>query len=1065
MESKVKISSVLSKFSVISVDYNNSWKKRYAKEKFTSAMVTDLSGEELDKFLDRLREVDMYIQTNKSSAQGEKSTGEDLYWNVIRRVNSDVPKTRRSVVFGTTQNRRPVGEEAFANWSGFQVIDIDCKDPVVAQLIKEEAFRRLQHCPWFMASVLSSSGSGVHIYTCIEVDENLDPKILFNANFHHKLGMVYMAIRDRLFEAGYSAESIIKWLDWSMCRPQQGVFITADPKPYFSTKFYRDFIHVGFDYSGSWGDDDLEKFLRKHDDLVMHEEEFRAKAEVVALEGVDAGSYKHEERWKLANTLVAIYGKEEGLRYLTKVCRGTDAQELTGLCNTAYNHKKPINKWAVEKLNSDHGFHIVLEGADEEEIMEISSRVPDPNHLGVTETITFNITKDQFLGDILPDIESNLAHLNLIDAGPGLGKTEMIKRLAKKSRILMVMPYTSTIKSKVEQEEGWEYSYGSKKVNIQDSERVVLTLDKFSRLTASEISMAGFDYVVIDESHLLFLSEYRSVMKDVVNLIRNIEVTTILLSGTPSGEFLFFPGIRHIHVIKEESRAKTFDVITTVDQKNMLFYMARHIARDITEGHRVIFPTNRGSTFAQKVEAAVNYFLLYDHNRVEPVRLKYYKRSQVGSDWMDEINQEATINDLEILMCTSYLSVGVDIRDKYQFKVYFSEEYMACEVDQWANRIRNNDLHIKLFVARHDGEGNPKNLGKCEPLSFEEMETERMANEAILAIVNADIQKGEYGKSYNPLINGIISDSPFIIWDTKESRYVIDDTCYKLVSFERKYRKYSEQLPVLIQGMKCYGYQVSCKPMVEFPVEDTGIFTDVEDVCRNMISKLRGEQHELVTELLDEVNETNLVDFAEVIGGRREILIGKRWGVDDEGIMRGKDLEVFDKVVPILLSLTKRYDLEDSKKFFTFCRNKNGTYNFSAVQRLRVLSNILFNKEENLLHLDIDRFMEDCSEFVKKKTVTKEEIEEFVNTHADAYLKNLECPEQTVEKTRKSFDQLFRVLVERKRENGAYTITPVTILWQTRKEKEDEIREHLFDICTFIDPGVVVETYDFNKRE
>ena len=61
--------------------------------------------------------------------------------------------------------------------------------------------------------------------------------------------------------------------------------------------------------------------------------------------------------------------------------------------------------------------------------------------------------------------------------------------------------------------------------------------------------------------------------------------------------------------------------------------------------------------------------------------------------------------------------------------------------------------------------------------------------------------------------------------------------CYKLVSFERKYRKYSEQLPVLLQGMRCYGYTVSCQPMVEFPVEDTGIFTDVEDVCRNMISK------------------------------------------------------------------------------------------------------------------------------------------------------------------------------------------------------------------------------------
>ena len=1065
MEGKVKISSVLSKFSVISVDYNNSWKKKYAKEKFTHSLVTDLSESDLDKFLDRLREVDLFVMDNKSSSKGEKVTGERLYRDIIDRVNEGVNKIRRSVVFGSAGEARPVGDEAYDAWSGFQVIDIDCKDPVVATLIKEEAFRRLQHCPWFMASVLSSSGSGVHIYTCIEVDENLDKKVLFNANFHHKTGMVYMAIRDHLIEHGYSAENLISWLDWSMCRPQQGVFITADPNPLFSTKFYKDFIHVGFDYSGSWGDDLLEKFLSKHDDLILYEEVFHARAEAITPGEVLPGKYKHGDRWKFANTLVNLYGYEEGLRYLKVVCSNTPHHELVGICNTARNHKKPANKWAIEKLNSDHGFHIVLEGADEEEIMEISSKIADPNHLGVTETITFNITKDQFLGDILPDIESNLAHLNLIDAGPGLGKTEMIKRLAKKSRILMVMPYTSTIKSKVEQEEGWEYSYGSKKVNIQDSDRVVLTLDKFSRLTASEISMAGFDYVVIDESHLLFLSEYRSVMKDVVSLIRSIEVTTILLSGTPSGEFLFFPGIRHIHVIKEESRKKTFDVITVADQKNLLYYIARHIARDITEGHRVIFPTNRGTTFAQKVEAAVNYFLLYDHNRVEPVRLKYYKRSQVGSEWMDEINQEATINDLEILMCTSYLSVGVDIRDKYQFKVYFSEEYMACEIDQWANRIRNNDLHIKLFVSKVDGEGNPKNLGKCEPLSFEEMETERMANEAILAIVNADIQKGEYGKSYNPLINGIISDSPFIIWDTKESKYVIDDTCYKLVSFERKYRRYSEQLPVLIQGMRCYGYTVSCQPMVEFPIEDTGIFTDVEDVCRNMISKLRGEQHELVTELLDEVNETNLVDFAEVIGGRREILIGKRWGVDDEGIMRGKDLEVFDKVVPILLSLTKRYDLEDSKKFFTFCRNKNGTYNFSAVQRLRVLSNILFNKEENLLHLDIDRFMEDCSEFVKKKTVTKEEIEEFVNTHAEAYLKNLECPEQTVEKTRKSFDQLFRVLVDRKRENGAYSINPVTILWQTRKEKEDEIREHLFDICTFIDPGVVVETYDFNKRE
>ena len=136
MEGKVKISSVLSKFSVISVDYNNSWKKKYAKEKFTHSLVTDLSESDLDKFLDRLREVDLFVMGNKASSKGEKVTGERLYRDVIGRVNEGVTKTRRSVVFGSAGEVRPVGDDAYDAWSGFQVIDIDCKDPVVAGLLR-----------------------------------------------------------------------------------------------------------------------------------------------------------------------------------------------------------------------------------------------------------------------------------------------------------------------------------------------------------------------------------------------------------------------------------------------------------------------------------------------------------------------------------------------------------------------------------------------------------------------------------------------------------------------------------------------------------------------------------------------------------------------------------------------------------------------------------------------------------------------------------------------------------------------------------------------------------------
>ena len=234
---------------------------------------------------------------------------------------------------------------------------------------------------------------------------------------------------------------------------------------------------------------------------------------------------------------------------------------------------------------------------------------------------------------------------------------------------MMIMPFTSTIKSKVEEQVGWYYSYGTRAPKLDVEHGLALTIDKFSRLNMMDIKAAGFDYIFLDESHLLFMSEYRPVMPKVIDMIRNTEVPIILMSGTPTGELVFFQDIVHIHVIKEETRQKKLKIHIVNDTSTLMYHMCRAMADDIAKGRRILFPSNEGMLFSKKIEAGITYFLQQEHAMFEPIILHYYKRSQVGELFMDEVNFNKTINDTNVLMCTTYLSVGVDILDKYNFSI------------------------------------------------------------------------------------------------------------------------------------------------------------------------------------------------------------------------------------------------------------------------------------------------------------------------------------------------------------------------------------------------------------
>ena len=173
-----------------------------------------------------------------------------------------------------------------------------------------------------------------------------------------------------------------------------------------------------------------------------------------------------------------------------------------------------------------------------------------------------------------------------------------------------------------------------------------------------------------------------------------------MMTGTPTGEMLFFPNIKHIKVVKEDVRIKTCMVHTYPYKLETFYNMCKMMADDIIEGNKVLYPSNKGNLYFETVTGFIQYILnnSIDKKTGKPVSHKlrafYYKKSNYGEQSMEDINRSSTVGENDIICCSTYLSVGVDICDKGKFSIYFDRLWIPQDIEQFANRIRNNDLYI-----------------------------------------------------------------------------------------------------------------------------------------------------------------------------------------------------------------------------------------------------------------------------------------------------------------------------------------------------------------------------------
>lgn len=1068
------LTNMLNAFRLISEDYNKLNNNEVVFD-YSSYNFNECSEVEQEMFIDdNLRQLECLVTNTIYDKTGTLWTWYDIFKLLNNPDYAIVEKIKRRVVYSTSSHNRPIGDVAFQVWNGLQIIDLDIKNNELADKLKPILFDELKKFNWFLGVCKSASGKGLHVWTKITpiAQEFQNKKIEYLCNFRHKYSYVYVVLDKYGKDFGYSKQNIFEYMDMAMAKPQQGIFISSD-NALMNMNFIDTRLDVNFEgafdcgvASVNWiAHPDLKQIFSK---LEWFNNDSFDKSSNIEIQNIDGFQtfdlskskgpkhYKHAQRWQIANTLTNLYGEDKAFEIMCRICKNTETRELKGDVKTASIHHKPISLWAVKELNESHGFKIEIKSNDtfaeqtkqlEEELKDKDKTIVDPIQElnNKTSYVTLNIKSNQFLSHIKDDIIANLAHITLLEAGAGYGKTEMIKSL--KAKTLLILPFTSTIKAKVEASsvtKDWQYYYGSKKPQTMDlmgNQSMSMTIDKFSRLNIYELDASNFEYIVIDESHLLFTSSYREVMGPCIQRLANCKAKVIMMTGTPTGETLFFPNIRHIKVKKEDNRIKECQLNLMPTKVEQMIEMCKSMAKDIINGYKILFPTNNGMTYYEEITGIVKQFLM-DARFGRDLKSFYYKKSNYGDQSMEDINRSSTVGENDIICCSTYLSVGVDICDRGRFSIYFDQAWIPQDIEQFANRIRNNDLYIKIFLPKKDSSGVPINYYYTEPLDLGFDKKDLLFARDLIKTCNDMIERNQEESKYSPFIQNLISANRYLKYDENECKYYIDETTYKLKVFEDRYTEWATQLQVMMDGIRKFGYNIIINDSNDEVPEERRLW--LEEFIKSCKNARFNEVTVQTNLLLDRINDGNIDEYRELLKGNYDIFKSN----DAEMIQRRVDgqlytesIEILEKNVPIVLSLYKFYDCETIREIYEYCTEyKTNRINFSKLDRIRQFANIESNIKKKRLDFPVLKFIKDCQKWAKDNSVvTKLDIDNFLANWAAKYCNSVTDvvveDKMYLEKIYELICELWKVIIiQSKPRKGDITIKPFELLWQTKQQ-------------------------------
>lgn len=1064
------LTETLNAFKQMSKSYNDFVQNNDNELTYSEYNFLKCTREEQEQFFnDQLQLLECLVTNSIYDKQGLIWNWYDIFKLLYDVSYKNTEKIQRKVVYSTSTNTRPIGDSSYLIWNGMQIIDLDIKDEIIASNLKQNIFDELKKYHWFLGICKSASGKGLHVWTKITPlsIEASNRKVEYLCNFRHKYSYVYIVLTKFASQYGYTKDKIFEYMDMAMAKPQQGIFISSDNTALLNTNFKDLRLDVNFETAFVSGVESINWI--SHPDLkeIFHKLEWfntdreTDDVDVSNISGINDRDiknskgkvhYKHAQRWQLANTLTSIYGHDKALTLMVEICKGTSRKELAGDVKTASIHNKPISTWAIKELNKQHGFNLKIKAEDlyKKEIEKIEEDIktsPDTDPIKVlnsnTEHVELHIKSNQYLSDIKDDIIKNLSHITLLEAGAGYGKTEMIKSL--KAKTMLILPFRSTIQAKVEADtktSDWLYYYGNKRPTLDEilgDKNMSMTIDKFSNLNIMELDQANFEYIVIDESHLLFTSSYRDVMSPTIQRLANCKAKIIMMTGTPTGEILFFPGIKHIKVLKEDFRQKEFNVVMVPTKNEKMMKMCQMMAKDILDGKKILYPTNKGNLFYEQVTGLIQEFLnIYKY----PNKLKsfYYKKSNYGDESMDNINIDKTIGNNDIVFCTNYLSVGVDICDRYTFSVYFNEPWIAQDIEQFANRLRNNDLYITLILEQEDSTGFPIDYYHTLPLDLSISQKDLLLSRDLIRTCNDMLERNNEESKYNPLIQSLLAANRYLKYDENDCKYYIDETTYKLRVFEERYSDYSKQLSVMIDGMKYYGYHTSkIDDNERIPEEKLEWLEEYMKSCRHLRYDWWTNQTFI---LLEHLNDGNIDTYKELLKGDYALFKDDKYKEErDEHNLYVESIEILERNIPIILGLYKFYTCDTIKEIYEYCVDKKqNKINYAKLDRIRRFVNIESNRRKKRLDFPVYKYIKDAQKFAKDNPIISQELltqwlanysAKYANSIKDIVVEDIDFLEEIYD----LICEIFNVVVIKGRPSkGMVKISPFELLWEQKND-------------------------------
>lgn len=783
----------------------------------------------------------------------------ELLLEIINPENASTEKALRHQFYCTYEPIRPTKEHYYA-WNGLQVFDIDLKEwEGSVDNLKKLLYQELIPFHWFLWIVKSSSGKGLHIYTKVvpphhiytkPQDNEAISKYWYYVNYITKQSNINDAIqRLATFNKiakypNWNKELDCEYLDNTTARITTGVKLSYDPLPLVNQNFID--LHPalglsqtldGLEYETTilrvlLRDNKFNRFITLINDELR--QEANANIEKVNLDDVDLSKYvktnidlsgltilprnqiNYFTRYNVCNTLAPLFGKD-GLQIAhvildSKKCK--NESEINGFYACAITNKKQPSKVGLEILTKcgvlkQNIAPEILQPMYNSEKAYLRDCMLTAIRCEDEYEYEYKLEDGKYLGDYFDEILSRITHekINILDVPPGAGKSEFAKKLAKNGkRVLLVLPYISVIKNKVENDEmiinDFDVFYGNK--SIKDMEygiNAATTFDKFSKANVDKISNM-FDYIFIDESHLLFTSQYRieatsSALKKIKELYyisstNQFASKLVLMSGTLTGEEFFFKNVGNFISVYKKPHNKTMEFLLCDDNLDGMTRLASKTKQLIEAGYRLLIPTNKGEIYTEKLIGMIEYLM------GRTIKYGYYKRSNTEQEICKLINEKATIADYEVVFCTNYLSVGVDIKDKYEFASIYLGKFSGYEIEQFNARIRKKGIYSIYCITIDENEND---LLKEPDLSIQITDDDKLRFIDDKEIANA---KNTFVTEYDPVL-GNISTPGFTLFNGKIQ---FNPEEYELINFEDKYLEAMQHPTKIARVLYKYGYEI-----------------------------------------------------------------------------------------------------------------------------------------------------------------------------------------------------------------------------------------------------------------